>query len=268
MTSATPLRPAIVLVSAFLLAILGVAAGASWTFAADAFPEPRGYVNDFANTIESATQNRLEQFLTEVDRQLGVQVAVVTMRDLGGDDPTEYANQLFAAWGIGGKQSNRGLLILDAKQERFFRVEVGYGLEGVLPDGRVGRILDESVIPYLREGQDALAYVAATRELLVPVLEEAGQDPGQLDQLVSSSGYQLRRSGGRSPLGGVVPFIVILLVLWAASRGGRGGGGGVLPYLILTGMSRGSGGGGGGGFGGFGGFGGGLSGGGGAGRGY
>ena len=257
---------------ALLACLFAVAwfAGAAWAptgaLAADGFPEPRGYVNDFANTIESTTQNRLERFLTAVDQRLGVQVAVVTMRDLGGDDPTEYANRLFEAWGIGSADSNRGLLILDAKRERFLRVEVGYGLEGVLPDGKVGRILDQSVMPYLRDGQDELAYVSATRELLRPVLIEAGQDPEAMDQLVNDAGYTLRSRRNVRPFG-IVPFLIIIFLIWA-SRGGRGGGG-LLPYLILTSGGRGGfGGGGGGGFGGFGGFGGGLSGGGGAGRGY
>jgi uncharacterized protein len=139
-------------------------------------------------------------------------------------------------------------------------VEVGYGLEGVLPDGRVGSILDHDVIPFLKRGEPELAYVAGVRALLVPVLEEDGRTAEELDALLRSSGYVPERPPRNT--GPRIPWFLILLILLFL-LGGRRGGAVFLPWFGGFG-----GGGFGGGGGGFGGFGGGLSGGGGAGRGY
>lgn len=233
--------------------------------AAQKFPEPVGHVNDFADVLDPATERRLESFLRAVAEQYQVEAALLTMRDLGGEDPTDYATRIFETWGIGSAETDRGLLLLDAKQERFVRVEVGYGLEGVLNDGKVGAILDAEVIPHLREGRNDLAYVAGLRALLIPVLEEEGKSAEELDALLASSGnlYQPPPRSERSP-GIPWPLIALILFfvifgrgrgLWIGGFGGFGGGG----------FGGGFGGGGGGGFGGFGG---GMSGGGGAGRSY
>jgi uncharacterized protein len=156
------------------------------------FPKAVGHVNDFANVLEEPIELRLEAFLREVAQRYDVEVAILTMANLDGEDPTEYANQIFEDWGIGGKDSDRGLLLLDAKQERFVRAEVGYGLEGVLPDGKVGSILDREVIPYLKQGRPDVAYVAGVRGLLLPVLEEAGESAQDLDALLQGAGYTYR----------------------------------------------------------------------------
>ena len=124
------------------------------------FPEPVGHVNDFAQVLDPEVERRLDSFLTEVAERYQVEIALLTMSDLGGEDPTDYANRIFVDWGIGSAETDRGLLLLDAKQERFVRVEVGYGLEGVLNDGKVGAILDNEVIPHLRAGRNDLAYTA------------------------------------------------------------------------------------------------------------
>ncbi len=238
----------------------------------DSFPRPQGYVSDFAQVLAPQSRGQLEQILRNVNQKLGVEFAIVTTRDLEGEDPTDYANRLYEAWGIGGRDTNRGILILDVIGEpgrSFIRVEVGYGLEGVLPDGRVGGILDRHVIPHIREGRRDVAYAAAVMAMMRPVLDEMGRDPAELEQILSEGGYQAGRGRpeGRRGLLGFLPLIIIALILMR-SRTGRGL---LLGYVLFGGMLGGGrrGGGSSGGFGGgFGGFGGGLSGGGGAGRGY
>jgi uncharacterized protein len=228
------------------------------------FPEPVGHVNDFAQVLDARVEERLESFLVEVAARYQVEVALLTMVDLGGEDPTEYANRIFESWGIGSAETDRGLLLLDAKQERFVRVEVGYGLEGVLNDGKVGAILDDEVIPHLKAGRSDLAYTAGLRALLIPVLEEEGRSAAELDTLLAMSGnrYVSPPASRRTP---GIPWPIIALILFFVIFGGRRG-------IWLGGFGGFGGGGFGGGFGGggggFGGFGGGSSGGGGAGRGY
>jgi uncharacterized protein len=235
------------------------------------FPSPEGYANDFADALSSVERAKLETTLRAIDDRFEIQVALVTTDDIGDEDPTDYANRLYEAWKIGNKKTNRGLLLLDVIRgpgRNFFRVEVGYGLEGVLPDGRVGRILDEAVIPLLRQGDRASAYAAAVRGLLTPVLREMNRDPAELDALLAQSGWHRARArpgGPQSPPPLWVIILVIALISLFGRRGRRRG-------AYLGGPFGGGGFGGfgsfGGGGGGFGGFGGGMSGGGGAGRGY
>jgi uncharacterized protein len=175
----------------------------AWTGTAGAgsrFPEATGYVSDFAQVLDSGAQARLENALNLIDERYEVQIAIATVKDLQGEDPTTYANLLFEAWHVGNKKTNRGLLLLYVDGEpgkRYFKVETGYGLEGVLPDGKVGAIKNEEVIPYLREGQIGLGLTAAVRGLMGPVLEEQGKDPSELNNLLGGGGAQRSRRATR-----------------------------------------------------------------------
>lgn len=251
----------------------------SWAAAAGAqgreFPSATGYVNDFAGVLDPGAKAKLETLLSRIDQELEVQFAIVAMNDLGDEDPTDYATRLFEAWKVGNKKTDRGVLLLDAIGDapgrNFFRVEVGYGLEGVLPDGRVGAILDADVIPYLKQNRRDLAYASAVRALARPILQETGRSPDLIDSLLSRGGYRVRGPARGAPPGFVGPLVIfiVLLILSRLGGGGRGRRGGRWISASPWGGFGGFGGfGGGGGGGGFGGFGGGSSGGGGAGRGY
>src|SRR5574337_318105 len=116
-------------------------------------PTPVGWVSDYAGLFDAATKNRLEQLLTEVHRQGGVEIAVVTIPTLGEQSVEEAAVELFAAWGIGKKGKDEGVLLLVAPKERRLRIEVGYGLEGTIPDGLAGEIIRETITPRFRQGR-------------------------------------------------------------------------------------------------------------------
>lgn len=241
--------------------------------AVDKYPEPTGYVNDFGNVLTPQESARLEQFLGSVDRVSGIQMVLVTLKSLEGEEVEDAAVRLYQQWGIGEKESDRGLLLLDAIEDRRIRVEVGYGLEGALPDGRVGSILDQKAVPLLREGRRADAYESALRTFARIALADAGKDPAAIDSLDA----ELPARSGRTPRGGrgsaagfVLAIIILCVILSVLSRGSRigPGGGGFRGYGGGSGGFGGFGGFGGGGGGGFGGFGGGMSGGGGASRGY
>ena len=104
-------------------------------------PKPIGYVNDFAGIIENDVV--LEAKINELKQSAGAEISVVTINALPADESIQtYANRIFNEWGIGKKGEDNGLLILVAVEERRIQVETGYGLEGILPDGRIGRILD------------------------------------------------------------------------------------------------------------------------------
>lgn len=109
------------------------------------------YVNDYANLLSEETKQYIINVNAELQSKTGAQIVVVTIPSLEGQSLEEYANQLFREFCIGDKNKNNGLLLLLALKERQFRVEVGNGLEGILPDGKTGRIQNEYIIPYLKE---------------------------------------------------------------------------------------------------------------------
>ena len=113
-------------------------------------PTSNFYVNDYAKLLSSDTKNYIVNMNQILYNITGAHIVVVTVPNLEGDSLEEYATELFRKFGIGDKTKNNGVLLLLALEERQFRVEVGYGLEGRLNDAKTGRIQDEYIIPYLK----------------------------------------------------------------------------------------------------------------------
>jgi uncharacterized protein len=117
--------------------------------------EPTGRVNDFAQLLGDADSQALEDRLKDVEEKTSAQIAVVTLTSLEGGEINDFANKLFRKWGIGQKGRDNGVLVLVARDDRRARVEVGRGLEPVLPDVLAGRVLDEEMFPAFRQGNYA-----------------------------------------------------------------------------------------------------------------
>jgi uncharacterized protein len=231
--------------------------------------KPQGYVSDFANVLDPQSRAQLEAYCAQVEQTTGVQIAMVTLQSLDGEPIEDVTNTLFRQWGVGKKGKDEGIMFLLAVQDHRDRIEVGYGLEPILPDGFDGGIL-RGIQPLLRQGAYGPALIAAAQQMSAEIARDKG---------IASpdSGSQPRRRIGPSPgrTGLPWPLIIIgIVVLLFLVRGGGGGGTGFLAGMLLgnllgggRGRDSGWGGGGfggGGGGGGFGGFGGGDSGGGGA----
>lgn len=228
-------------------------------------PNPPRLVNDLAGVLSPEDEASLERKLVAYDDSTSNQVAVVMIKTLDGYPIEEYALQLFRSWGIGNKKTNNGILILAAIEDRKIRIEVGYGLEGAIPDITANQIIRNDIGPNFRNGNYYEGLVAASES----VIEAA------TGEYKAPAGYRNRDGkGGGSILGMIIIFIVIIIILSNINR--RGGGGGFMsrrgyrgfgPTVFWPGGWTGGGGSGGGGWsggGGFGGFGGGSSGGGGA----
>lgn len=114
-------------------------------------PTNEFYVNDYANVLSETTKTHIVNMNVELEKKTGAQVVVVTIDTLNGQSIETYATKLFREFGIGDKKKNNGLLLLLVVNDRESRIEVGYGLEGALPDGKTGRIQDEYMIPYYKE---------------------------------------------------------------------------------------------------------------------
>jgi uncharacterized protein len=245
---------------------------------------PTNYVNDFAGVLDAATQARLNDLCRQVDEKAHAQISVVTVKSLDGQDVFTYAVALYQKWGIGKKGSDRGVLILQATQDRKFGASVGYGLEPILPDGKIGGFRRE-VVPYLARGDSAAGLSLMTSDIANVIAKDAGVTLDNQSQLAAP-----RQRPPDFPAWAVfvlifVVFFIVIPILRAIFRGGGGGRGGgsgfmsgLLWSMLFSNMGGGRGGFGGGGFGGgfggggggggFGGFGGGSTGGGGSFGGY
>lgn len=114
-------------------------------------PTQEFYVNDYANILSQETETYIIEKSKVLNNADGTQIVVVTVPNLEDKAIEEYALELARNFGIGAQSKNNGLLLLLALEEREFRVEVGYGLEGILNDSKTGRFQDKYIIPYLRE---------------------------------------------------------------------------------------------------------------------
>jgi len=247
------------LMAAFLILFVFPAA------AGETFPKPTGAVNDFAGMIPAEYKSRMEALAREVLEKTGTAVVVATVGSIGDQDPADYANRLYQAWGIGKKGEDKGVLIFLAAKERRVRIETGYGVEGILPDGLAGEILDRDALPSFRQGD----YGRGFYETMASVSSVLAKAAGITLTGVPRSETRTAKTDDEGP--GIFQLLLLLAAAFflLGTRRGRE----ILPWLLLLMMSGGGGRRGGGGFGGFGGggfggFGGGSSGGGGAGRGF
>jgi len=240
------------------------------------YPKPVGYVNDFAGLLSAGTSQQLESMLREFKEKVGPEIAVVTVKDMGGLDESTYAVELMKEWGIGSKDRNDGILLLVSIDERRLKIEVGYGLEHIITDARSGQILDTYVVPHVKTNDWDTALSQGALMIASLIAEDSGLE---LNNVITGQYAQQIPQTRRSPSGGVsslirfIIFVIIFLFL-ASSRFGRGILMGMFLGSMLGGGRRSHGGFGGGfggglgGGGGFSGFGGGFSGGGGAVRGF
>jgi len=262
-------RERIALFPLLVAAVLVFFVPSSHSQAVNQLPTPTDYVSDFAHVLSPEAIAHIDSICAQLDHSAAnAQVSVVTVRSLQGDDPAGYANELEDKWKIGRKGSDRGVLVLLAVDDHKYRIEVGYGLEGILPDGKVGDI-GRSMIPNLRANDFDGALTLAVGQVAQVIADDAHVT---LDDNAPAPerGPPVHHSSGLDKL----VLLILLLVFfggfsllrmifgWGLFFGGWGGGG---PWMGGGGFGGGGFSGGGGGGGGFGGFGGGSFGGGGAG---
>ena len=274
---------------ALFVSLLVAAGFAGQVFGASpAVPSPAGPVTDLVGLLDRGTQQRLTQILEQVRARTGAEMAVLVVASTAPDTIEAYSMAVFDQWKIGQRGKDNGLLLLVAVQDRRMWITTGYGLEGILPDGRIGEIRDRTILPSFRAGRYAEGILRGSEALAAVILAQTG---GAAAEPASKAGARKRSPQVGSAWTGTLLAIFVLLILFsiAASaadrraalrgRGARSRRSAALPWWIGGGLGGGyggwsgrssggwSGGGFGGGFGGggFGGFGGGGSGGGGAG---
>ncbi|HEX2793909.1 MAG TPA: TPM domain-containing protein [Croceicoccus sp.] len=261
--------------------IAGVLAAGLASPAQAAYPaRPEGPVLDAADIIPAGEEAAMDARLRDYNQRTGRAVVVATIPSLDGETIEMYAANLFAEWGIGGAQTDQGLLLLVAPNDRKVRIEVGYGLHGYVTDILSGRIIRDRILPRFKAG-DYPGGINAGLDELIAQMDRTPADAKAVAEAAAAAEQQASQGG--AGIGGII-FWIVLIVFFIAIFGRGAGGrryhskrrGGIDPWVVMWGASeiarhagRGSGGGFGGGFGGgsgggFGGFGGGMSGGGGA----
>ena len=220
----------LVLISSFLF--IGCASGT--------LPEPKGFVNDFAGILSDKEEKSLEATLVQYEEQTSNEIAVVTVKSLGGKSVEDYTMALAEKWQVGKEGKDNGVIILVAQEEKKIRIEVGYGLEPVLTDLTAKQIIDNEMTPRFKQDDFSGGIENATKAVMAVI---AGTyEPGQLPE--ESGGWPL----WLIILVVVIGIIILITILCALGIAGDGGGGGIWS----SGSSDGGGGGGfgGGGFGG------------------
>ena len=237
--------------SIFLLYLCSIAV-------AQELPVPQRYVEDKANIVSDVVEKSLNGYLQELEQKTGAQMIVLTINSTG-DIPIEtYAIELATKWKLGQKGKDNGVLTVIAKDDRAYRIEVGYGLEGILPDSFCGTVGRTYLVPNFRKGQFSEGIFQAVVVMVHKIAEENGVKITGMPNIA-----QLRKkvSGRQNPFLSLL-FLLIILPFFISRLFNRrryssywwGG-----PPIIFGGP-RGGGSGGSGGFGGFGSFGGGMGG--------
>lgn len=156
------------------------------------------YLVDDAGMVNSDDRQGILAMGKELDRETKAQVVVVTMNTLEGESIESYANRLFRTWGIGDKKKNNGVLLLIIKDDRKFRIEVGYGLEGSITDGYSGAVLDSMKADF-RKGNYSPAILSAYAKLTKKAYEAESVDlPENVESAVTASGAAATSSSSQS----------------------------------------------------------------------
>lgn len=137
-------------------------------------PEPTNdfFVNDFADVIDDDVETELQAIGEDLYNQTTAQVVVVTVQSLDGYEVDEYALELGREWGVGSSETSNGVVLLLSVNDRQVTIQVGYGLEGCLPDGKTGRILDQYGIPHFTYDDFSTGLADTYRVLVSTVCEE------------------------------------------------------------------------------------------------
>lgn len=224
-----------------LLAFLAFLAGPAW--AAPTFPPLTGRVVDAANVLPADVKARLDQKLAGLQTQSGRQLVVVTLPSLQGYEISDYGYQLGRAWGVGSKDKNDGALLIVAPNERKLRIEVGYGLEGVLTDGLSSLIINQQIVPRFKAGDMPGGIEAGTDA----IIQQLTLPADQAQKIAADANRAPKQQSGGFPWPFLIFFFLFFIlpmlrglfgggrryrgsglgsvILWDALNSGRGGGG-------------------------------------------
>jgi uncharacterized protein len=188
------------------------------------------WVHDEAGVLSPQVKAQLEAILKSHRDSTSTQIAVYLIPSLEGDDIDSYALRVAEAWKLGQDKKDNGVLFLVSMQEKQMRIEVGYGLEGVLTDALSSRINRNEVAPYFRQGK----YEAGIQAGVMAIIHAVEGTYVNDEPIV-------RKRKGRSPLGTIIFIVILIIAMSRRNKGGGGGSGGYWSAAMMGSMLGGSG---------------------------
>ncbi len=207
-----------------MLLVLALLLWAGLAHADPPVPPLTGRVVDLAHLLDPAAAARITAELESFERQKQIQLVVVTLPDLQGYTIEDWGLALGRGWGIGQKGRNNGVLLLVAPKDRALRIEVGYGLEGDLPDATANRIIQDDIIPRFRNGEMGLGIEAGVQAIIEALGGKV--EGGEIAPLASSE----RGNRGSFPVMAIFLIVVAFIAILNTRRRSRGPWGGYYPY--------------------------------------
>ena len=177
-------------------------------------PNPRqvsgGWVTDKAEILQPETETQLNQMIARLEAKNGAEIAVVTVPETApAASPKEFTTNLFNYWKIGKKGQDNGVLFLISVKDRRVEIETGYGVEGILPDGKVGNIIETQITPRFRQKDFDGGTLAATRAIIVSLEPSLSKELTQDTPQNNSRGVHFWMWLGVAIGGGLVIFYLI-----------------------------------------------------------
>jgi len=218
--------------NSFRIAILSIMAAVTLlTGACAQTPAPQGRISDFANVIDESNRRLIGQVISDLEERTTSEMAVVTIDSTKGESIEDYANRLHNQWGIGKKGKDNGILLLIAVSDRKLKIEVGYGLEGSVPDGFAGDVIRNTITPHFKQGRFGDGIYAGALRLAQKIETDAGiapvrQQPPETPPTPSTS-YSHPLAGhvvGFFAVAVIFPilfFVAVIVIIVGAARRAR-----------------------------------------------
>ncbi|MDP2941030.1 MAG: TPM domain-containing protein, partial [Candidatus Omnitrophota bacterium] len=169
---------------------------------AESLPQPQGWVNDFAGVLSAAQRDKITGLIEELEKKTTAEIFVVAVDSIAPYDEKEYARLLFDNWKPGKKGKDNGVLVLLAVKERRWRIETGYGVEGVLPDGLCGEIGRNYMVPDFKAGKYGEGLYSGVSAVANVIAKDAQV---KLDSL---AGFKATEDSYKIP-----PFLALVIIM-------------------------------------------------------
>jgi uncharacterized protein len=184
-------------------------------------PKPEHYVEDYANVINASDERSLNGILQELEQKTGAQYIVLTILTTGGLPIEQFALAHAEKWKLGQRDTDNGMLFVLAKNDRKWRFEVGYGLEGFVTDQYCGRVGREVLVPYLRQGNFSEGIYKANLTIVQKIASESGIALTGMPKLAPIS-TKRRNVKNSLPCCSLLPLLIFFFLIFGGGRGGRG----------------------------------------------
>ncbi len=209
--------------------MLVITAAATNIYAQADLPVPRHYVEDYANVINQDNEQSLNKILQELEQKTGAQYIILTVQTIGNTTIERFSIELAQKWKLGQKGKDNGMLFVLAKNDRKWRFEVGYGLEGSVTDQYCGRVGREVLVPYLKKGDYSKGIYLANMQIVQTIASEAGV---ALTGMPDIKPVPVRRDRRGTPCCGFLPILFFMFLLFGGLGGRRMGWWFFLPFML------------------------------------